>query len=431
MGAAASVSERRSVGVRDAVVIVLVTVLVNAALAVALRAAGQARIGTAEYDAIAANLAAGHGFVLEPGGTQILWRPPLYIYFLAGIYKLFANPYAVVVGCQVVFNVLTGLLTYAAGRRLYGRPVGLLAAILLGGYPLFGLNCARLMPEAMFALLLAAITWFVVSWHAGRWSILHAVGLGLLLGVASLTKASVQFFAPFLLVWSLCFLRRVRPWRAAVLHTGVMLGTMLLVLSPWVVRNARVAGEFILVDTSGGYTFWIGNRVASDGLDDDPLDNEAWEDILRDVARILDVEYKAPFDVSETAWASGEASRKLLAEGIRNALRQPFATVLLSFRKIHRFWFAYVGGSRGVQPVVYVLQAGVLLPAGLGLLLAVRRRKRTLGLLSVVTYFTLLHMAATSNVRYSFPLLPHVLLFTATGLLWVAQRFRPRRQGAA
>jgi hypothetical protein len=351
--------------------VLLVTVLMNLGVILVVHLSIGIDVGTSEYHAIAQNVAEGHGFVLVKGEEFILWRPPLYVCFLAGFYKCLSQPYWLIVITQIVLNAMTGAIAYCLGARIFGRTVAFLAAIGLGGYPLFVVNATRLMPETLFAFLVLVLSALVVTYlKRSGGGVRTWLCLGVVLGLASLLKASIQFFPVFLFLWALLFHRKNVSLRRLLLSVAVITVVMIAVVLPWTYRNYRVSGESIFIDTSGGYTVWIGNRVATNGYDDDPLSEEGRIDVNRDVCRILDIEYSWEFDVSKTAWASGEASRKLMAEGVKNVLEDPLGVALLSIKRWYRFWFSYIGNRPGVQIMMAGMQAIILIPGVIGLVLA-------------------------------------------------------------
>ncbi len=402
---AASASDGRLFGF-----LLLLSAVAGGGLAVILSLTGGLSVGTYEYDRIARNIAGGNGFVLTAGAETILWRPPLYIYLLAGAYRCFgASAPTVMIALQVLINAATAWMAFRIGERLAGRPVGFVAAALLSVYPVFVINATRLMPETLFSFALAVSAWLIIRLRE-TFTVGRVAALGLLVGLSALTKASIQFLPLFLAGWWIAFeRRRVRPARSLA---GFALATVLAlaVIAPWTIRNHRVSGDFILIDTSGGYTFWIGNRLATDGNDDDPLTPAQRDEIKRDVARVLGVEYGPGLTLANSAWSSARSSSLLYAEGMRNVLARPLATAGLSVRKLFRFWFCYIGESRALHVVVAVMQAVLVLPAAFGVWLAWRRRSALLGLLPILAYFPLLHMASTSSARYSVPVLPYILI---------------------
>lgn len=384
--------------------------------------------GTTEYDDIARNLAAGLGFVLDPGGVAIVWRPPLYVFLLAAAYRVTPHPEVLVAGIQVAVAALTALLFFVAGEQIFGRRTATLAAPALAAYPLFAINSGRFMPETVFALAVAAAFLLIqryVRENGGGWPLWCAIGL--LLGVGALLKASLQFMAPFLGVWAVLFCRRRIPLRRAALGVSVMIAVMLAVIAPWTWRNLRVTGEPILIDTSGGYTVWVGNRVPTHGLDDDPLTPGQRVEVKRDIARILEVPFDDSFSVAATAWGSNAASKKLYAEALRNMAGDPAGTARLWAVKLYRFWFSYVGERSGAAAGVALLQLALLLPAAAGLGFAWRDRRPVGTLVMFLAYFQALHVLSTANARYTVPILGHVMLLAAYGALRLFRLSEPGR----
>ena len=88
--------------------------------------------------------------------------------------------------------------------------------------------------------------------RSGRWQ--AAVGAGLLLGFAALTRSFAILFLPTFALWLL----GRRQWLAAVLYGAGFLAAVL----PWTARNFEVHGKFVLIATNGGSTFYGANNSA-------------------------------------------------------------------------------------------------------------------------------------------------------------------------
>ena len=371
--------------------------------------------GTTEYKEIAKNIAQGNGFVLKEGEEYILWRPPLYVYILSGFYYLFHKPYFAIVAFQVVLNALTGVMVFRIGEKIFHRGVGIFAALLLLAYPLFTYNCLRLMPEAIYSFFLSGIVFLSLDFFSKpNWK--FSVVQGLFLSCATLLKAAIQFLPIFYFLFTIFFIKGWERKKKVIRNIGILVIIMGCAIAPWTIRNYKVSKEFILLDTSGGYTFWIGNRIASNGYDDDPLTEEEFEEIKEDLARILGIEYSPSLDVSKSAWASGANSSKLYREGIKGIMDDPFETFLLGLKKVYRIWFSYIGESSAIQMAIFILQTFILLPACLGLYFAFKDEKPIMPIALIIIYFSLLHMAATANVRYSVPLVPYVMILAVYGV---------------
>lgn len=396
--------------------IFILSILVHVFVNYGLRTTTDIGIGTTEYAAIANNISSGHGFVMVPGEEFILWRPPFYIYLVAFFNKYFTHPFGAVFFLQIILNALTCVLIYKIGEKIFDRRVGFFAALILTCYPLFIINSIRLMPEAVFTFLLSLFLFFFIGFfEKSGWK--RVVILGILLGLSTLTKASIQFLPFFLGLYAVLWLRkRIQLVPVLIRLIGVII-IMIGVISPWTIRNYLFSNELIFVDTSGGYTFWIGNRIQSDGHDDDPLTKTEMDEVKKDVARILGMDYTPSFTLAKTAWASGENSKKLYQEGLRTIWNHPLQVGWISLKKIYRFWFLYVGkmGFR-LQELIWVIQ-GILISIGLiGIGFSLKQRKAISPLILIIAYFVLLHMMSTANIRYSMPVMPYMILLTVFGV---------------
>lgn len=384
--------------------------------------------GTTEYEKIAGNISSGHGFVLQPGEETILWRPPLYIYLITFFYTYVKNFYGTIVVFQTILNGLTCVLIYKIGEKVFDRWVGFFAAMVLTCYPLFIINSFRLMPEAVFTFLLSLFLFFFIGFfEKPDWK--RVAILGILLGLSTLTKASIQFLPFFLGLYAFLWLRkRIQLVPVLIRLMGVII-IMIGVISPWTIRNYLLSEELIFVDTSGGYTFWIGNRIQSDGHDDDPLTKTEMDEVKKDVARILGLEYSPSFNLAKTAWASGENSNKLYQEGLRIIRDHPLQTGWIWLKKIYRFWFLYIGKTTFIlQEILWGIQGLLILVATIGIGFSLKQKKSISPLIIIIVYFVLLHMMATANIRYSMPVMPYMILLAAFGMDQII-KCHPRRAG--
>lgn len=381
--------------------------------------------GTVEYETIAKNIAAGNGFVFKEGEEFILWRPPLYIYILALFYYFFSNPYLIIVLLQLALCSFTCVVVFYVGAGVFDKTTAFISSVILSLFPLFMFNGIRLMPEMLFAFFLAIIvllTREMISEPTKK----KALITGIVLGITTLTKASMQFYTLFLLLLVILFMRDRKSRQNYVINIMLTTVVMVVAILPWSIRNYQVSNEFIFLDTSGGYTFWIGNRLETNGLDDDPLTREDFIKVKKEIAEILDIPYTSDFDVSKTAWASKVNSSKLYREGIKNILENPFNTSILWIKKLYRFWFSYIGKSDAIRYLIIFFQVMVLIPAVYGIYIALKNGKRVIPFIIIILYFTLLHMAATASARYSAPIIPYIILLAVYGIQDLIGRFSPQ-----
>ena len=207
------------------------------------------------YDPYAVNLLAGHGYTrfddLHPDSDL----PPLYPFFLAGVYSVFGRSAVAVALVQIVFDVVTIAAIYAIGRRVGGERAGLLAAAFTGFYPYLLFQGVSVNDTTLFTMLLALGVWAVYRvWDTRSWR--WAAFAGLMFGVAALTKTLVAVMLPLFALWWW----RQLGFRRAFGLAAVMGFVFVAVLLPWVVRNTRLHGSLTLISTNDGSNLYQGNN---------------------------------------------------------------------------------------------------------------------------------------------------------------------------
>ncbi len=118
-------------------------------------------------------------------------KPPLFIYLLAGVFKLFGPTEVTARLISQAASVAAIILTYRLGRRFYGWPVALLAATVMTLSP-FNLLFA---PTAFTDPLMVALSLGAMDVAAaGRWE-----WAGVMVGLGMATKQQGILFAPLVL----------------------------------------------------------------------------------------------------------------------------------------------------------------------------------------------------------------------------------------
>lgn len=175
-----------------------------------------------------------------PPFTPDVMRTPVYP-LVAGALFHFSG----VVWPLFLFNVICHLLTIAGVHRigrLFGDTIASVASAMYALNPMPALQCFETMSEPLFTAIVTWLTWLWLSrWPDGRWSRGHAIGLGLMAGVAILTRPAGLYLPVALVLATLLFSwfwrRRLRP---AAGWSAVFLLTTGIVVAPWIVRNAAV-----------------------------------------------------------------------------------------------------------------------------------------------------------------------------------------------
>jgi 4-amino-4-deoxy-L-arabinose transferase-like glycosyltransferase len=258
-------------------------------------------------------------------GLITAMRPPLYPAFLATVYKIAGsiqpNPVRVL---HVVLSLLSALLLFQLGRRVWGDREAVLAALLFFLYPSLIFFNALVLSETLFiCLFLLFLFFFERLLRSECWR--EAGAAGFFLALASLTR-SIAYPLSVPLVLLFFWLRRRNLSRSSMLVACFVL-FFALTLTPWAVRNYQTFGTFAPVGTMGGINLSMGNYEYT------PLHNSwaavevggeySWGHVYRD--RIAGLN-------------EGEKQQMAMALAKEYMLENPGQTLLRSLVKLANFW---------------------------------------------------------------------------------------------
>ena len=344
----------------------------------------------------------------SPFRMHLIFHPPLYPYFIAGLRSL-PGGLAVVQWVQVALSALLVPAVGRVGARAFSERTGLVAAAITALFPELVWFAPHFWSETvMLFLLWWAFERLLEADATGR--VLPAVLAGVLFGLTALTRETVLYFAPLAALWLAW--RSPRP--SARLRGAVFLAAVVLTVAPWTVRNWLVFRTFIPVSTSAGLNLWQGNA----GLTREEIYDEYGSVDGR---------------IDQYRYATRKGIEAILA-------RQPWWIFEKFVAEMPRFWGdsqtlihlrrrAY--GERApaftwaVSAVVVVPYVAVLGLFALGFARTPLDRRRAL-IAAFLGYYVLLHVVAYGFPRYRLPILPAVFLFAAAGgVAWREGTLRP------
>ncbi|MBV9358402.1 MAG: glycosyltransferase family 39 protein [Chloroflexi bacterium] len=183
------------------------------------------------------------------------WQPPLYYLAAAPVLRLaldrpIEQQVQALRGFDLVLGAITVGLAYAAGRRIFGGGQGVLAlavALCVVGVPMFTAVSAAITDDALANLLGALLAFLLLGWCARPASWASVVAVGVLLGVAVLTKLLLALFAPValgVLLWN-----QRHTVGSGLRKGGVLALAALATISPWLVRQGLTYGWLDLLAT--------------------------------------------------------------------------------------------------------------------------------------------------------------------------------------
>ena len=215
------------------------------------------------YDYQAHALAAGDGYIDYQGNPTAHW-PPGYPATLAVIYHFTNDSLLGARLLNVVAGSLTVLLVYMLGARVFGRAAGLAGAALMAVFPNQVFYTSLVMTEPLFTVLFVLILTLTVYLTLGEKAprLWHVIGIGGLIGVASLVRGEALLLAP---VVAAAMLLRWRSWDKAFEYSAVLILGAALIIAPWTARNVVQMKSLIPISTSATEALWVGHHEGANG----------------------------------------------------------------------------------------------------------------------------------------------------------------------
>jgi 4-amino-4-deoxy-L-arabinose transferase-like glycosyltransferase len=208
--------------------------------------AGSLETDAIDYDTIGWNLAQGKGYV-NNASEPTAFRPPVYPFFLAGVYYIAGHDLDWVRWIQAFLGAGICVLVCLTARRMFDDGSAKLAGLFCALYPPLIIPTSEILTEILFMFLLGLTVLWMISKSGSGWRF----SAGLVLGMALMTRSIIVFFLPFLIGWFI-----LARERRAFASTIAVLGGVLLVALPWTIRNYSHFGAVVPLTTHGGITLF-------------------------------------------------------------------------------------------------------------------------------------------------------------------------------
>lgn len=361
-------------------------------------------------------------------GAEAFFRAPLYIYFLGLIYAVFGHSILVarIAGC--LFGLFSIGLTYKIAEKVFDKRTAVIAAGIHALYPLAVYYESELMVEPFLTFLLEAAVLTLLS-AAQQPGYRRYAYSGLLMGLAAITKPVVL---PLLIVIAGYIFLSSGGIKKAVGLFAVFMAGVILVILPVTIRNYAVSKDTVLVASSGGINFYIGNNSRADGLTASvPEIGANWQ--------IEDIRYLAEEETGQSL-APSEISDYWYRKGWQWIVENPADFARLYIKKIYFFLNNYeVSNNRNLNAVfaanpilrISPLNFGMILAGTLLSLFFLRRLKGSRQDIILVLGMILLFAGITAlyfiNARFRLPILPFFFCLASFGAISLIDTIRMGR----
>lgn len=420
---------------------------------------------SADYDARAVSIVAGHGILMpnnqDPSDTALLAQAPGYSIFLSVVYSLKGRSYFTVQVVQNLINSVSPVLMFLIAGNLISWRVGVASGILAALSHHLSYYSNLVLSDSLCALpILIAVYVLVRAGFRPRVSLWVYALAGLMIGLSAWIRPNAMLmalaFAALLVV--------ISGWRPRVILNGIVLASAsFLTIAPITIRNYALYGEFVPIRIGVGIVLWEGLGDASGGrfgaitdgevalqevaLYDDPRYAQSWsspDGIKRDrdrVRRSLDIIVKHPVwyigtlfgrmgamlkDTADAPLVFRSTDTKLIealsisrsadqtGQKMKERNRQELETVDRSALMIGKSISWLRPPARAFQRVTK--ETGLLfILAGLAIVL-VGSRRRALVILIVPLYYFLFQSVMHTEFRYTLTM--RYFLFVFAAIMW-------------
>lgn len=372
---------------------------------------------SSEYHTLAVSILTEHSY------HKSLFRAPGYPAFLALVY-LVAGARALwpVYLAQSLLLVVTLFLLYRISFHVTrDRQLSLLAVGLCAVWPPIWAAAGAVLTETLSGALVAASLWLLIK-TMDRPTTGLSIGLGLAIGATALTKGPFLLFVPAAVVFIVlrhpesssgqdALKDRLRrggraSWRAGL----VVLCAAAALVGPWTVRNYKLSGASIPVQTGAGMTLWMGN----------------WPEYWRTPREFEGLTYPAP--VEKLIRGKPEVvQERILARVAWGYIKEdPVRAVGIFLRKFSFLWLGALGADpRGARnPIPHIGHFGItkrsivyvplFFAAVLGwFFLPDDARKRAYPMMVLLLLWTVPYVLAVAAARYTVPVVCYEMLLAA------------------
>jgi 4-amino-4-deoxy-L-arabinose transferase-like glycosyltransferase len=372
------------------------------------------RDDAAQWQRAAQNFLNGRGLIVNEDLKA--YRTPLPGLYIAAIYTVFGPSVRAVQITNVVLGVFTVWLVYDLVRRSFGIIPARWSALCVSLYPLLLFYTGTLFSEILGIMLLALALWLV--WLLRNKSAIWFAPVGVVLGLAALTRQTAFPIAVFIALWTLVGCQAAR-WLRRLAPALVILSFVGLTLTPWVVRNYLVLGKFVPFTSQAGLSLWIANNPLADGTGGGGKSGRGGKvPLIPEVEALPEVEL-------------GAAYQKLAVQFIRE---DPLRFAQLVLYRLLYFWHLGYHGEGRAEIAFLVIYLPMLSLAALGIWRGWRLNRDAILLLLVMPItLTVVHMVYLPAGRYRLPAEMALCMIAGVGAAWsfskVMERFRATASG--
>jgi len=177
---------------------------------------------------------------------------PFYPLFVAGVYSLFGlENFDAVRMTQIFLFTLTVLLVYFLAREMLDKKIAFSAGLLVALFFPLAASSGLLYREILFTFFVVLLVYLLYRLQE-KPRLAGFILSGIVLGLATLTNAIIQFFIVFIVLYFIFIFRKSLSWKNLTLKLSLSVLFFLLTVSGWSLRNYFSSGNLEPLNLKSG-----------------------------------------------------------------------------------------------------------------------------------------------------------------------------------
>ncbi|MCX6813414.1 MAG: glycosyltransferase family 39 protein [Candidatus Azambacteria bacterium] len=212
---------------------------------------------TIEYSTIARNLIENHAFSKSSIAPFIpnFFRSPGYPFWLAFIYLIFGS-FKPAIFLGIIIFAFSAPLIYLIMREVFSEKLALWTGIIFALEPRMAFSAPFLLSEQIFMPLFLLAVFSAIKFFNNPQKKKYILLSAVLLGVSTLIRGISLYLWPILAIFFFIKLYKTRPLLEILKILGLATIILILVMSPWLIRNRLTLGTWQSSSLFGVQLYW-------------------------------------------------------------------------------------------------------------------------------------------------------------------------------
>ncbi len=237
--------------------------------------------------------------------SGVFFMGPLYPLFVAVIYSVFGHNLLVVTIFQAILGSFSCVLIFRIARELFNKWTAVIAAGIAVLYGMFIRYDGLILIASLSVFINVMFIYLLVLFRKKPKPVTIFLA-GIFLGLSIIARPNIAVIIPFILLWLILERKNLIKTKKYFAKIGgffllFMIGAGLCV-APITLRNYLAGNDLVLVTSSGGINFYIGNNPEATGRYISPFREDSTADELEtDSVAVAAKELDRPLKPSEVS----------------------------------------------------------------------------------------------------------------------------------